>query len=159
MKKNSSNSKATLGKILWCLLVPLRLQQHVTAVIGSRDNGVKMVTTPKVAARQFRAFILCSSIGDDAFKGLIKKRFNGWVQLIRERRVKRKQALQLQMTVRHSMVQNMDSRKAFYLRWFQHTVKMIKLRKQGKIPPRVVSSANANQEDSPHKKQLDEKEL
>jgi hypothetical protein len=126
----------TLGRILWCLLVPLKLQKLVTSVIGSRENGVPMVTTPKVAARQFRAFVLSSSIGDEAFKALCKKKFNGWVLLIRDRRVKRKQALQLQMTVRHSMVQNMDSRKSYYMRWFQFAIKQRNLRKQGKLPPR-----------------------
>ena len=42
------------------------------------------------------------------------------------------------------MVQRSDSRKTFYIRWFQYTIKMMNLRKQGKIPPRSSAAAVVN---------------
>lgn len=128
-----SAAKATVGRILWCVLVPLAVQKKVTAVIGARDNGVPMITTPMVAARQFRAFVHATSIGDDAMKVLMKRLFVEWVNLIRCRRQRKKNEMALQMTVRQSMVKNMDSRKAFFIRWRDGTLKRMKERNKKKF--------------------------
>jgi hypothetical protein len=105
----------TPGLALWATVMPLRSQQMAVA-LTAMGNGLPLLTTRRVAERQFRSFLRCTFVGEEALGTLCLASLRRWIAFARERRLRRRQIAALGAAVKRQLIAA-DQRRVAYLRW------------------------------------------